>query len=99
MFRAKGFAQAAQAEKKSLKFIPIVPRLHLTKSQSEAYQAIRQTRVVPVWGPPGTGKTHFLASVILGLASAHAGANKPFRVLVTAFTHAAIENVQRKVDE
>lgn len=75
------------------------PQLHLTQSQTEAYQAIRQTRVNPVWGPPGTGKTHFLASIILGLISAHAGAKKPFRVLVTGFTHAAIENVLRKVDE
>ena len=24
-----------------------------------------------VWGPPGTGKTHFLALAILALAAAH----------------------------
>src|SRR5205814_393777 len=56
-------------------------------------------RVVAVWGPPGTGKTHFLAAAILGLAGAHAEAGKPFRVLVTAFTHAAIENLLRKLSE
>ena len=69
----------------------------MTASQAEAYRAICQRRVVPVWGPPGTGKTHFLASMILGLAAAHARAGRPFRVLVTAFTHAAIENLLRKV--
>lgn len=54
---------------------------------------------MPVWGPPGTGKTHFLAAMILGLPEAHALAGKPFRVLVTAFTHAAIENVLQMIAE
>ncbi|MBI2478244.1 MAG: UvrD-helicase domain-containing protein, partial [Planctomycetia bacterium] len=71
--------------------------LQLTASQTQAYQAICDRRVVPVWGPPGTGKTHFLASVILGLAAAHLSVGKPFRVLVSAYTHAAIENLLRKV--
>lgn len=31
------------------------------------YRPIRRQRIVAVWGPPGTGKTHFLAVVILGL--------------------------------
>lgn len=74
-------------------------RLGLTPSQLEAYRTIRQQRLVPVWGPPGTGKTHFLAAMILGLSEAHAQAGRPFRVLVTAFTHAAIENVLRKTAE
>ena len=70
---------------------------HLTESQTEAFHEICQRRVVPVWGPPGTGKTHFLAAVVLALASAHARTKKPFRVLATAFTHAAIENLLRKI--
>ena len=69
----------------------------LTASQAEAFRQICQRRVVPVWGPPGTGKTHFLAAAILALAAAHARAGRPFRVLVTAFTHAAIENLLRKI--
>src|SRR5262249_44905835 len=56
-------------------------------------------RVTAVWGPPGTGKTHFLASAVVSLAAAHARAGRPFRVLVSAFTHAAIENLLRKVAE
>lgn len=71
--------------------------LKLTPSQLDAYRAIRTRRFVPVWGPPGTGKTHFLAAMILGLTAAHAQAGKPFRVLISAFTHAAIENVLRKL--
>jgi len=71
--------------------------LQMTASQTKAYRPICDQRVVPVWGPPGTGKTHFLASLILGLAGAHASAKRPFRVLVSAYTHAAIENLLRKV--
>ncbi len=71
--------------------------LGFTPSQRQAWEAIGSQRVTAVWGPPGTGKTHFLATAILGLAEAHARAGKPFRVLVTAFTHAAIENLLLKI--
>ena len=76
---------------------PQADELGFTPSQRDAYEAICRQRVTAVWGPPGTGKTHFLASAIIGLAAAHALASKPFRVLVTAYTHAAIENVLRKL--
>jgi hypothetical protein len=72
-------------------------QLGFTPSQRDAYQAICRQRVTAVWGPPGTGKTHFLASTILGLTAAHARAGQPFRVLVSAFTHAAIENLLTKI--
>jgi hypothetical protein len=70
--------------------------LGFTPSQRDAFTAICGQRVTAVWGPPGTGKTHFLASTIVGLAAAHARAGRPFRVLVSAFTHAAIENLLRQ---
>ncbi len=70
-----------------------------TPSQRTAFDRICRQRVTAVWGPPGTGKTHFLATTIVGLAAAHAAAGKPFRVLVTAFTHAAIENLLRKLGD
>ncbi len=71
--------------------------LEFTPSQRDAFRAICGQRVTAVWGPPGTGKTHFLAAAIAGLAAAHAQAGRPFRVLVTAFTHAAIENLLRQI--
>jgi hypothetical protein len=74
-------------------------QLGLTDSQRLAYHEIRRRRIVGIWGPPGTGKTHFLAAAILGLADAYASVGKTFRVLITAFTHAAIENLLRKIDE
>jgi hypothetical protein len=72
-------------------------QLRFTPSQAKAYRTILWQRVTAVWGPPGTGKTHFLASTIVGLAAAHAQQRRPFHVLVTAFTHAAIENLLRKI--
>jgi superfamily I DNA/RNA helicase len=68
-----------------------------TDSQADAFRQVCRRRSVPVWGPPGTGKTHFLAATVLTLADAHARAGQPFRVLVTAFTHAAIENLLRQI--
>ncbi|NDC64427.1 MAG: hypothetical protein EBZ59_10705, partial [Planctomycetia bacterium] len=71
----------------------LLPALGLTPSQAHAFRELRRRRVLAVWGPPGTGKTHFLATAVVALAEAHARAGLPFRVLVTAFTHNAIENV------
>lgn len=73
--------------------------LDLTPSKLAAYETMRNQQVTALWGPPGTGKTHFLAATILALSKAHAEVGKSFRVLVTAFTHAAIENVLVKIDE
>ncbi len=39
--------------------------LGFTPSQRLAFDAICRQRVTAVWGPPGTGKTHFLASAIV----------------------------------
>jgi DNA replication ATP-dependent helicase Dna2 len=77
----------------------LAERLDFTPSQREAYRTICGQRVTAVWGPPGTGKTHFLASTIVALSAAYARAGRPFRVLVTAFTHAAIENLLAKIAE
>lgn len=61
-----------------------------TPSQEEAYRHILANRLTLVWGPPGTGKTHFLAHAMLGLVSSARG---PVRIAVSALTHAAIENL------
>ena len=72
-------------------------RLHgMTASQLSAFEGILDHGLRLVWGPPGTGKTHFLALSILCLAEAHRAAGVPFRTLLTAFTHAAIDNALRK---
>ena len=71
--------------------------LSLSDSQLEAFGAIREQQVTAVWGPPGTGKTHFLGTVLLALAHAYARNDQPLRILVTGQSHYAIENVLRKL--
>jgi hypothetical protein len=69
----------------------------MTPSQLKALRGIVDRNLELVWGPPGTGKTHFLGLAILCLAAAHRAAGLPFRVLLAAFTHAAIDNCLRKM--
>lgn len=62
--------------------------------QAEAFEKCLATEnFYIVQGPPGTGKTWLLAQL------AHHFAQKGERVLVTAFTHRAINNALRKIAE
>ncbi len=81
------------------KALELARRHGMTPSQLSAFEGILDRAMRLVWGPPGTGKTHFLALAILCLAEAHRAAGRPFRTLVTAFTHAAIDNALRKAAE
>lgn len=70
-----------------------------TRSQARAFHQMLTNRLTLVWGPPGTGKTHFLATALLSLVRARRAHGEPIRVGVTAFTHAAIENLLVKVQD
>ena len=76
--------------------LELARRHGMTASQLSAFEGILDQGLRLVWGPPGTGKTHFLALTILCLSEAHRTAGLPFRTLLTAFTHAAIDNALRK---
>lgn len=70
-----------------------------TPSQARAFEKMLASRLTLVWGPPGTGKTHFLAAAVLALVKARRVHGRRVRVGVTAFTHAAIENLLVKMQE
>jgi DNA replication ATP-dependent helicase Dna2 len=70
----------------------------MTPSQLDAFTGMLDHDLQVVWGPPGTGKTHFLALALLCLLEAHREANTPLRALVTGFTNAAIDNCLDKID-
>eukprot|EP01116_Phalansterium_solitarium_P012727 TRINITY_DN2925_c0_g3_i1.p1 TRINITY_DN2925_c0_g3~~TRINITY_DN2925_c0_g3_i1.p1 ORF type:complete len:622 (+),score=120.63 TRINITY_DN2925_c0_g3_i1:1848-3713(+) len=75
-------------------------QLNILRSQSAALQSVLQHRVTVVWGPPGNGKTHCLALIVLRLIEAMATVSKTapaFRVLMTAVTHSAIDNFLQRV--
>jgi len=79
--------------------LKIIKKMRLTPSQEGAFCHVLDNTLTLVWGPPGTGKTHFIAITILCLLESHRTAGKPFRILLSAFTHAAIENCLKKLLE
>lgn len=83
---------------------PHVDKLQMNKAQKRIFDSICRHRLQLVWGPPGTGKTHFLAlSVLYLLAAAYKQAARrgqptpSLQVLITAFTHTAIDNLLDKM--
>ncbi|MDM8537348.1 AAA domain-containing protein [Desulfobacterales bacterium HSG17] len=70
-----------------------------TKSQSFAFSQCMEKCLTLIWGPPGTGKTHFLAKAVLCLARTRKQENRQMKIAITAFTHAAIENLLEEIRE
>jgi hypothetical protein len=75
------------------------PDALLNEGQWRAWRGVFDEPLTLIWGPPGTGKTHTVAHILIGYALAAQAAGKPLRILVTAFTHHAIVNVLRKLAE
>jgi len=67
--------------------------LDLNPTQWQAWEDSLTHRARLIWGPPGTGKSRTVRTLIAGaIQEAHA-AGRPLRVLLTAFTYNAIDNV------
>ena len=65
----------------------------LNPSQWQAWEEALTHRARLIWGPPGTGKSRTACAVVLGaVLDAHRN-GRPLRVLVSAFTYTAIDNV------
>ncbi|MBY3101165.1 DEAD/DEAH box helicase [Rhizobium laguerreae] len=65
----------------------------LTSAQIGAWLGLAKQRAGLILGPPGTGKTHLLAWLILGYIQARRRRGMRARAFVTAFTRNAIGNV------
>lgn len=75
------------AEKQARSFVPA-----LDPSQREAFvEAMAGSPITLVQGPPGTGKTYVLARIVTAFAA------RGLRVLVTSYTHRAVNNGLRMV--
>ncbi|KAG0032942.1 hypothetical protein BGZ81_009718 [Podila clonocystis] len=75
----------------------------MTSSQSQAFARVIRQRLNIIWGPPGSGKTQFLAVTILryidimrGLSLKGRGKG-PQTIVLTALTHSAIDNLVARV--
>ena len=90
-------AAAAGARGLSRAAVPVeaAAAFHLTPSQAAALRTIARSRVTAVWGPPGTGKTHFLAALALGMCGTPR--RRRCRILISAMTHAAIDNLLQMI--
>ncbi|KAF9547215.1 Tripartite DNA replication factor [Mortierella hygrophila] len=78
-------------------------RYDMTISQEQAFTRVISNRLQIIWGPPGSGKTHFLALTILrfvdimqSLAIKGKGQG-PQTIVLTAFTHSAINTLVKRV--
>lgn len=74
-------------------------RAFLTPAQARAFRGAPAVPLSLIWGPPGTGKTYMLAHLLLAYVLAARRSGRPARILVSAFTHNAINNVLGKVAE
>jgi DNA replication ATP-dependent helicase Dna2 len=80
-------AQARTAAATAGRYVPA-----LDESQQEAFvAAMAGAPVTLIQGPPGTGKTYVLARVVSALSA------QGRRVLVTAYTHRAVNNALRLI--
>lgn len=65
----------------------------LMDAQVAAWRGMADARAGLILGPPGTGKTHLMAWLILGYVQARRAAGLSARVFVSGFTRNAIGNV------
>lgn len=89
-------ALAASTVARNLSSIPAQLTTHglsLNGSQWQAWQDALTHRARLVWGPPGTGKSRTMRAIAVGAALEAIASNRPLRVLVSAFTYTAIDNV------
>ncbi|KAF9301843.1 Tripartite DNA replication factor [Mortierella antarctica] len=75
----------------------------MTRSQDQSFGNVIRQRLNIIWGPPGSGKTQFLALTILryidimrGLSLKGRGQG-PQTIVLTALTHSAIDNLVARV--
>ena len=65
----------------------------LMSDQWNALETALDRQLTLVWGPPGTGKSYTLRAIILGAVLDAASRAQPLRILVSANTYPAVDNI------
>lgn len=69
-------------------------------SQKDAFKHFMERRLTVLVGPPASGKTDFIARSLITMASYYKTVEKKkLKIMVTAMSHSAIENVLLKTDK
>jgi len=77
-----------------------VDGMTFSPSQRRAFKQFFEKNVTLLLGPPGSGKTDFIARAVIALAGFFKERyNYNMSILVTANSHAAINNILEKLDE
>ncbi len=71
--------------------------VRLNDSQWAAWQAALENRLSVIWGPPGTGKSQTLRAICRSAIADAVEKQKPLRLLVTAHTYSAVDELLRKI--
>lgn len=69
----------------------------LNRFQVDALMLPFKENIGLIEGPPGTGKTHLLIWTLIALAAHAKSLHRPLKILVTAQTHQAIDQILSKV--
>ena len=72
---------------------------NFTPSQQKTLKQLYEKNITLLLGPPGTGKTNFISRALIALCRYYKDQNKNLKILVSANSHAAIENVLLSVTE
>ena len=69
-------------------------------SQKDAFKHLMEQRLTVLEGPPASGKTDFIARSLITIASYYKDVkHKNIKIMITAMSHSAIENVLLKLDK
>ena len=69
-------------------------------SQKKAFIHLLEQRLTVLLGPPASGKTDFIARALITIASYYKTVEKrSLKIMITAMSHSAIENVLLKIDK
>ncbi len=72
--------------------------ISLNDSQWNAWESSLSRQLQLIWGPPGTGKTRTLQAIVIGAVVDAIESRTPQRILVTAPTYHALDNVLLEVN-